>query len=113
MCFTLSKTEIIILAVFDLSSANAKNFDQSKNLLFDKDFRYMWMHKQQTLACDKLSPSTSSGHLTSYNAWFSHVKRKLVRTGSWQELVTCQYGFIEVDYYFYATKAYKGNYGIV
>ena len=34
---TLSKSEIIILATFNLSSANAFNLDQSRSLLFGKE----------------------------------------------------------------------------
>ena len=37
MLSTLSKTEIIILATFNLSSANAFDLDQSRNLLFGKE----------------------------------------------------------------------------
>ena len=37
MFSTLSKTEILILATLNLSSANALNLDQFKILLFGKD----------------------------------------------------------------------------
>ena len=47
--------------------------------------------KKTILAYDQFSPSTSSRQLTSFNALLCYVKRKLARTGTWRELVACQY----------------------
>ena len=40
MFSTLSKTEIIIVATFNMSSANALNLAQSKTLSFGKDLTH-------------------------------------------------------------------------